>query len=205
MSTHLKVTAEKCCHQLFRRSRGVVVIQHDGSGGFCEITEFAISERDRSGLVGQERVFSRSHKGKALEHDILQRVVLDAKYLGSVQMQIASSQPAQIPAAAIVSAPNGHVGAKRNWRMHFCVGRLNQIAIEIEFPNVENVSWADNVQTGKRRVRIEGFLLVNNTQVIDAGLSSSCRWQEQEAQDCQKKPKTGTHGSAAVADGALHC
>ena len=78
-------------------------------------------------------------------------------------------------------------------------GRFNHIAIEIELGNVESVLWADNVQTRKRRVRVKGFLKVNSTQIIDAGCGSR-RWQNQETQDCQKKPKAG----AAVVDGALH-
>ena len=81
----------------------------------------------------------------------------------------------------------------------YAEGRLNHIAIEIELGNVENVSWANNVQTRKRGVRVKGFLKVNSTQIIDAG-SGSRRWQNQETQDRQKKPKAG----AAVADGALH-
>ena len=82
----------------------------------------------------------------------------------------------------------GTEGAYEPWNFVNDAGELD--GFEIELGNVENVSWADNVQTRKRRVQVKGFPLVNNRQIIDAGLSGSCRWQEKEAQDCQKKPKT---------------
>jgi len=152
-----KVTVQKRRNELCRRVRGIVVIQHDGDRRLNKFTEFAIAKGDRSRLVGQERMISRSDKHKAFEDNVFDGIVTDAQDLSPIHVQIASPDPAAIFPQALVSTLERHVGAKGNRRVHGPGNGLNEVAIEIEISDIENVSWADGIHTGEGSVLVQGF------------------------------------------------
>ncbi|VEU43247.1 unnamed protein product [Pseudo-nitzschia multistriata] len=205
-TTYPEFAIQKRRHEFRRRGRGIVKVQHDGRGGIRKFSKLAVLKGDRSWLVAPERIFPGPDEDESLDADVFQRVVRDPQNFRPVQVQVSSLDPANILPQTLVSAPNGHVGPEGK-RRHDGLSprRLDQVAIEIELPNLVHVARAKNVQARNGGVRHDGFPLVNRFEIVDAGLPEGPQWQEEDQKDRPEKTATAVLAQWPLGRQATHC